>query len=129
MTIEVYAFRYRSSLTGRWVKARYKATREEIARRHDEWELVGEAEVRTPVDTYFTPYRVVTHAELKRLSEPPPVLDPHLRSPPEIDRLECFLTGLFLRRYVRYCMRCRRFAQMQGAARLHREVSALRREG
>jgi hypothetical protein len=30
---EVYAFRYRDPRTGRWVKARYKATPDEIAAR------------------------------------------------------------------------------------------------
>jgi hypothetical protein len=31
---------------------------------------------------------------------------------------------LFLRRYVTYCARRRRYAQMQGAARLHRKIAA-----
>jgi hypothetical protein len=33
------------------------------------------------------------------------------------------LVGLFLRRYVTYCARRRRYAEMQGAVRLHREVT------
>jgi len=32
---------------------------------------------------------------------------------------------MFLRRYVTYCARRRRFAQMEGAARLRREISAI----
>jgi hypothetical protein len=45
--------------------------------------------------------------------------------PPAIDRIECFLLAVFLRRYITYCARRRRFAQMEGAARLHREIRAI----
>jgi hypothetical protein len=31
VAVELFPFRYRDPLTGRWVKARYKATPEEIA--------------------------------------------------------------------------------------------------
>ena len=48
MTITLYPFRYRDPLTGRWIKARYKATREDIAAGHAEWEIIGPAEVRDP---------------------------------------------------------------------------------
>ena len=37
---------------------------------------------------------------------------------PALDALEAFLVRLFLRRYVTYCARRRRFAAMNGAARL-----------
>jgi hypothetical protein len=37
-----------------------------------------------------------------------------------LDTLERFLLRVFLRRYVTRCARRRRFAQMQGAARLFR---------
>ena len=39
MTAVLYPFRYRSPLTGRWINARYKATREDIAADHAEWEV------------------------------------------------------------------------------------------
>ena len=39
--------------------------------------------------------------------------------PPIEDQLERFLVLLFLRRYVTWCARTRRFAAMNGAARLH----------
>ena len=32
--LELFPFRYRDPLTGKWVKARYKAERHEIAARH-----------------------------------------------------------------------------------------------
>jgi hypothetical protein len=45
-------------------------------------------------------------------------MQPHLAEPPTIDELEAFMTMLFLRRYVTYWTRRKRYAQMQGAARL-----------
>src|SRR5437867_1363600 len=50
--------------------------------------------------------------------DPPPVEQP----PPIEDQLEHFLVVLFLRRYVTWCARRRRFAAMEGAARLHAEI-------
>jgi hypothetical protein len=41
---------------------------------------------------------------------------------PGLDAGERFLVLLFLRRYVTYCARRRRFAQMEGAARLFRRI-------
>jgi hypothetical protein len=53
----------------------------------------------------------------------PPELEflPHLAAPPAIDATERFLLRVFLRRYMGYCARRRRFAAMQGAARLFAE--------
>lgn len=123
MAVEVFSFRYRDPLTGRWVKARYKATREEIAARQEEWEITGPAETRTPITGACHPYRVVPHAEVERLEEPAPQMNLHRERPPAIDAGECFLTALFLHRYVTYCARRRRYGQMQAAARLYREVT------
>jgi hypothetical protein len=122
----LYPFRYRSEITGKWVKARYLAAGEEIAARHADWEIIGPPELRD-VDTdarYFQPYRVIEHAELERMQEPAPLMNPHLEQPPGIDGFERFLVALFLRRYVTYCARLRRFSQMQSAAALHREIVA-----
>jgi hypothetical protein len=44
---------------------------------------------------------------------------------PAIDRVECVLTALFLRRYITYCARRRRYDEMQGAARLYRGIMAV----
>jgi hypothetical protein len=125
MSIELYPFRFRDPVTGRWMRARYKATIADIARAYAEWEITGPAEVRTPIGAHFSPYKLMPHAELKRLEEPAPVLNPHLRRPPEIDRFERFLGLLFLRRYVTYCARRYQYAQMQGAVALHREIATL----
>jgi hypothetical protein len=127
----LYPFRYRDELTGKWVKARYLAELHDIETRHAEWQIVGPPEVRelAPNARYFHPYRLVPHADLMRLSEAPPQLNPHLERPPAIDTVERFLVALFLRRYVTYCARRGRLAQMQGAARLRREVMASREQG
>jgi hypothetical protein len=122
LPVKLVPFRYRDALTGRWIKARYKATREDIAARHAEWEITGPAEVWFPIGDAFNPYRIVDHAELQRLEELPPELNLHLEHPPAIDEDECSWAALFLRRYVAYCARRGRYAQMQGAARLHREI-------
>jgi len=122
--LELFPFRYRDRVTGRWVKARYVAERHVIAARHDEWEIAGPPEGRDvhPDARYFTPWKVVSHAELMRIEEPEPELQPHLAKPPAIDPIEAFLAGLFLRRHVTYCARRGQHAQMNGAARLPNAV-------
>jgi hypothetical protein len=55
-------------------------------------------------------------AELRRFSERPPELSP------AVDEIEIFLIRTFLRRYVTYCARRRRYAAMNGAARLFAEI-------
>ena len=124
--LDLYPFRYRDPLTGRWVRARYKAEIDVIAERFAEWEIIGAAEQREASPVGFNPYRQpIAHTELMRLEETAPEINPHLEQPPAIDRIECFLLAVFLRRYVTYCTRRRRFAQMEGAARLHREIRAI----
>jgi hypothetical protein len=120
----LYPFCYRDDTTGRWVKARYVAELHEIETRHAEWRLIGPPEVREPGSRrrYFHPYPLVSHEQMKQLSEAPPQIDPHLERPAAIDAAERFLVALFLRRYVTYCARTRRYAQMQGAARLRRDI-------
>jgi|KBSMisStaDraftv2_1062788.scaffolds.fasta_scaffold107781_2 hypothetical protein len=76
-----------------------------------------------PEARYFTPSKGVPNAELKR-GGPPPEVQPHLARPPAVDGLEAFLATLFLRRYVAYCAKRRRYSQMEGAVRLHRELAA-----
>ena len=56
-TFEVLPLRYRDARTGKWVKARYMATREEIAARYAEWEVTGPGEIRRPLGGYFNPGR------------------------------------------------------------------------
>jgi hypothetical protein len=98
------------------------AERQEIAARYAEWEITGPAEIRDvdPDARYFTPHgNAMMDAELRRFSERPPEL---LATPPGIDGLERFLLLVFLRRYVTYCARRRRFAAMNEAAHLYAEL-------
>src|SRR6185369_7101982 len=85
--LELFPFRYRDRVTGKWVRARYVAERHEIAARYSEWELIGPPEIRDvdPNARYFTPWKIVPHADLVRMEEPPPEMQPHLAEPPRID--------------------------------------------
>ena len=42
--LELFPFRYRNPVTGKWVRARYVASREEIAKGNAEWEIIGPPE-------------------------------------------------------------------------------------
>ena len=53
--LEVFPFRYRDPRTGKWVRARYLVTPDEIATRYAEWELTGPGEIRRPLDKCFNP--------------------------------------------------------------------------
>ncbi len=113
----LYPFRFRDPLTGKWVRARYKASRSDLEKRYAEWEITGAGEMRHDVGGSFNPHRkLIAHAELKRISEPALELQPRL------DEVEGFLVQVFLRRYVTYCARRGRYAQMNGAANLFREL-------
>jgi hypothetical protein len=113
--IELYPFRFRDPRTGKWIRARYVATLAELEARYREWEIIGPAEIRgdAPVQM-FQPVPA-------RLAEKPLELQPHLAMPPAIDATERFLVRSFLRRYITWCARRRRFAAMEGAARLFGE--------
>jgi hypothetical protein len=53
----LYPFRFLDPLTGRWVRARYRAEREVIAQQYARWEITGEPEVRRVEGGGFTPWR------------------------------------------------------------------------
>jgi hypothetical protein len=126
----LYPFRYFDPVRKRWIRARYVAERHVIESSYAQWEITGPPEVRRRGGHYdsFNPFRKHA-AHLPPVEEPPPDHGPTpdpppVEQPPPIeDQLERFLVLLFLRRYVAYCARRRRFAQMEGAARLHAEVS------
>jgi hypothetical protein len=150
--LALYRFRFRDPVSGKWVRARYAATLVEIAARHVEWEIAGPPEIRAvdPDKRYFSPhYGLVPRAHLPvedppqneppRPDKEPPGKDPPVKEPPEKDPpvkeppvedpaaligLERFLMLIFLRRYVTYCARRRRFPSMNGAARLFVEIGA-----
>jgi hypothetical protein len=122
--LRLYPFKYRDPVSGTWIKARYKATLNDIATRYAEWMIAGEPEVRGNIpSSSFNPYRwtdgAVTHPRGPDVEVLPSARGVHL----EFDSVEAFLVGVFLRRYVRYCARQRRFAAMQGAADLLRRVN------
>jgi hypothetical protein len=84
------------------------AQRHVIAERYKEWEITGPPEIRGDGEQgYFRPY-------------PPPAQKPigNVQREPGLDKDERYFVLLFLRRYVTWCARRRRFAQMQGAAQL-----------
>lgn len=114
----LYPFRRRDPLTGRWYRARYKVSKEQLAQHEGEWIVDGPPEV----------YRALgpTSGFQPRQSLPEParlLLHPQREMPPAIDKLERYLALTFLRRHVTYCVRRRRFAQAQAAAKLHREIA------
>lgn len=57
--IELFPFRYRDPGSGKWVRARYVAERQEIAARYAEWEITGPPEIRNVDSDWqpFTPWR------------------------------------------------------------------------
>jgi hypothetical protein len=118
--IALFPFRYRDGLTGRWVRARYKATREDItAAGYAKWEITGPAEIRDPQNDgrYFHPFPIMSHAELMRTLEPRPDMAP------VVDAMEAFLVRVFLRRYVTWCARARHYDRVPGAAALFRRLA------
>jgi hypothetical protein len=120
MTRELHPFRFRDPVTGKWVRARYRATLQDIAARYATWEVTGSPSTPPGASSGFDPYRkLMSHAQWARLSEPPLQMDPDCR-----DALEHTLVQTFLRRYVTYCARRGRYAQMNGAARLLKAVQA-----
>jgi len=120
MPIELFHFRFVDPVSGKWKRARYVATREEIAKRHaeGEWEIIGPPEVRgdEPVRMFAMDQQGTTFAASARIHDEAPQLEP------SISDAERFILCIFLRRYVTWCARRRRFAAMQGAAELHRQV-------
>ena len=113
----VYPFRKRDPLTGKWYRARYKASTEEIAEHQGKWIIDG------PPEVYRTLGSTSAFRPWQRPQEPEQLLvHPQREAPPVIDPLERFLALMFLRRHITYCVRRRRFAQGQGAALLYREL-------
>ena len=127
-----YPFKFIDPMTGKWTRARYVAERHVIAARYDRWEITGPAEIRSRGSSgSFNPFRPPV-GHLPPVEDPPPDHGPTpdpppVEQPPPIeDQLERFLLLLFLRRYITYCARSRRFAQMNGAAKLFSKLRATR---
>ena len=122
MSRELHSFRFKDPVTGKWVRARYRATRAEIARRYAIAQVDDQGVAPPAVSTGFDPFRASRpRAGGNEPSEAPLQVHPEL-----VDCLERFLVASFLRRYVTWCARRGRFAAMNGAAHLLRDVSRAR---
>ena len=59
-TLQLYPFRFRDSLTGKWVRARHKMQLPVLQRQYSEWKITGAPEVRYVADaatpTQFSPF-------------------------------------------------------------------------
>jgi hypothetical protein len=57
LALLLYPFRFVDPVTGKWVRARYRAERHEIAARYVNWEITGEPELRRVAGNAFNPWR------------------------------------------------------------------------
>jgi hypothetical protein len=99
----------------------YVTTREDIAARHEHWEIVGPPKIRQVAGEHTSGFM----APARPTPRPAPRCDSNPNMQPRGDglhALEAFLLRLFLQRYATWCIRTRRYAQAQGAAMLAREI-------
>jgi hypothetical protein len=108
-------FRKRDPLTGKWYRARWKASLEDIESHNGEWVVDGEPE------EYRSFYKAGPDAEHMQSPQSPTL------PPPAADEVERFLARVFLRRYVTYCARRRRYAQAGGGGAVAELIRADRR--
>jgi hypothetical protein len=122
----LYPFRYREARTGKWLRARYVATREDIAARYAAWAIDGPAEVRNLSGEHTSGF--MAHARISPSSAPKCEANTDMQPGAEsLHEVETFLLCVFLRRYATWCLRTRRYAQAQGAGRLAREIGTAMR--
>jgi hypothetical protein len=50
-SLQLYPFRFRDPLTGKWVRARHKLQVPEMQRHYSEWEITGAPEIRHVTET------------------------------------------------------------------------------
>ena len=53
---ELHPFRFRDPLTGKWIRARYKAEVPVVQRRYADWEIIGAPEIRHVTKTSEAQY-------------------------------------------------------------------------
>jgi hypothetical protein len=119
--LRLHRFRFRDPSTGRWMRARYRATLVDIRQRYVEWRIEDEGELREGVGAQFSALGAGADAQGARASR---LAEPHVETAPCLAPEEAALARCFLRRYVTYCARRGRYAAMNGAARLLRELAA-----
>ena len=123
----VYSFRYRDERTGKWIKARYKASPHEINSVYREWQLLDQGELRESAGQQprFSPFAVQLVAP-----NPRPIgqrfleLGPHRRKRSGIDADERRLVRIFLRRLIVYEARKGRFERVGDAADLLADIQS-----
>jgi hypothetical protein len=117
--IVMYPFRKRDPLTGKWYRARYRATADEIAQHNGEWVIDGAPELRRALGATsgFRPWQAPANPNQSPMHA-------QREAPGSLRGLERDLVLAFLRRYAAFCLRRRRFAAAQGAAALWREVAS-----
>jgi hypothetical protein len=122
MAHELFPFRFQDPVTGKWVRARYHASADDIARRYASARVDGEGRSPPGMSAGFDRFRGT-----QRAIAPGDRSDASLQMQPDlVDGLERFLVASFLRRYVTWCARRGRFAAMNGAAHLLRDVARTR---
>src|SRR5690349_9035236 len=109
----LYAYRYRDPATGKWMRARQRATLAQIKRWYADWEPIIELDYRAGEADVTNPFAQLGYDE-------PPDVDARL------DADETLLAAYFLRRYITYCARRRAFDAMHSAAALLRTLSSVR---
>lgn len=86
---ELFEFRYRDPRTGKWIRARYRAERHELAARYAECEIIGDPEIQDldPDARYFNPYVGAPPGTRRPVKEPPknPPQGPK-KDPPEREK-------------------------------------------
>jgi hypothetical protein len=55
-TLELYRFRFRDPLTGKWVRTRHKLQVPEIQRHYSDWVITGAPEIRHVTETSTQPF-------------------------------------------------------------------------
>jgi hypothetical protein len=54
--LQLYPFRFRDPLTGKWIRARHELQVPEMQRHYAEWEITGPPEVRHVTQTSARPF-------------------------------------------------------------------------
>jgi hypothetical protein len=79
--LQLYPFRFRDPVTGKWVRARHKLQVPEIQRHYSDWEITGAPEIRhvesaspaqyNPLQASAGTRRYCSNASLDALTRPP----------------------------------------------------------
>ena len=61
--LQLYPFRFRDPLTGKWVRARHRMQVPEMQRCYGEWEITGAPEVRRITEVSMQPFSPFVEGE------------------------------------------------------------------